>query len=80
MGRMIGSAREGIILQGASPQFQPSEQAGASIVHQFELNGPPGLLLDDDRPRPNFTVTNDIADLDLHQVTATKLAVNGEIK
>ena len=80
MGGVIGAAREGVILQGAAPQFQPSQQAGASVVHQLELNGPPGLLLNNDRPCPNFSVTDDIADLDLHQVTAAKFAVDGEIK
>lgn len=66
MSRMIGAAREGIILQGSAPQLQPPEQTGACIVHQFELDRSPGLLLNDNRPRPNFPVTNDIADLDLH--------------
>jgi hypothetical protein len=37
-------------------------------------------LLDDDRPCPNLSVADDIANLDLHQVTTAKLAVDGEIK
>ena len=43
VGGTIGAAREGIIFQGAAPQIQPTEQARASVVHQLELNGPPGF-------------------------------------
>ena len=80
MSRMIGAAWEGIILQGSAPQLQPPEQTSASIVHQFELDRSPGLLLNDNRPRPNFPVTNDVANLDLHQVAATKLAVDRKVE
>ena len=77
---MIGSAREGIILQGAAAQFQPSEQAGASVIHQLELDRPPSLLLNNDRTRPNFPITYDVANLDLHQITTAQFAVDGEVE
>jgi len=42
----------------------------------FELNRTPGFLLNDNCPHPNFSVTKDVADLDL-QVTAAKFAADG---
>jgi hypothetical protein len=77
---MISAARKGIILQSVTTQFQPLEQAGASVVHQLELNRPPCLLLNNDRSRPNFPITRDVAGIDLHQITTSQFAVDGEVE
>jgi hypothetical protein len=77
---VIGAAGECKILQRSTPQLEPFEQAGASIVHQFELNRPAGLLLNDSGSCSNFSITNDIADPDLHQIAASKFTIDGEVK
>jgi hypothetical protein len=77
---MIGSAREGVIIQGATPKLEPFEQARASIVHQLKLNRSACLLLNDSGSGPNFSIANDVANLDLHQVTATQFAIDCEIE
>ena len=75
-----GAAQERILLQRSAPQFQPPNEADPSIVHQRELNRPPGLLLNDDRPGTNLSVTNNVADLDLHHATAAQLTVDARSK
>jgi hypothetical protein len=65
---VVGAAGEGVVLQGPTPEFEPLEEAGASIVHQPKLNWPSGVLLNHGGSRPDFPITNDIADPDLHQV------------
>ena len=47
-------------------------------LKEFKLNGPAGLLLDDDRAGSNPTAADKVADLD--NVTPTQLAVNREIE
>lgn len=78
--RMVCTARKGIIFQRAAAQFEPFEQAGASIVHQLKLDWPAGLLLYNCGPGPNFSIANDVTDPDLHQVAAAQLAIDGEIE
>jgi hypothetical protein len=39
-----------------------------------------GFLLYDRSPCSNFTITNDIADPDLHQIASAKLAIDGQVK
>jgi hypothetical protein len=69
VGCVIGAARERKIIQGSAPQFEPFQQTRANVIHQFELDWPAGLLLYDRSPRPYFSVTNDVADPDLDQIT-----------
>jgi hypothetical protein len=80
VGSMVGPAREGVIIQRATPKLEPSEEAGASIIHQLKLNRPAGLLLNDGGSGPNFPIANDVANPDLHQVAATQLAIDCEIE
>lgn len=80
VGGVVGAAGERVILKGSTPQLEPFEEAGASIVHQLKLNRPPGLLLNHDGSRPNLPITNDVADSDLHQVAAAQFAIDGEVK
>ncbi|EMD82377.1 hypothetical protein C725_2098 [Pacificimonas flava] len=44
------------------------------------MHGTIGLLLDDDGSIANISACDDIADLDLDQVTAAQLAVDGEVE
>ena len=77
---MIGPAREGVIIQRASPKLEPFKEARASIFHQFKLNRPACLLLNDGGSGPNLPIANDVVNSDLHQVTATQLAIDCEIE
>jgi hypothetical protein len=44
------------------------------------LHRPIGLLLDDDRSVANILPGDNVANLDLHQIAAAELAVDGKIK
>ena len=46
---MIDPARKDEVVERASATFEPSQNTAASGLEEFELNGPAGLLLDDDR-------------------------------
>lgn len=80
VGRMVGAARKGIVLKGATSQFEPFEEAGPSIIHELKLNRPTGLLLDDSGPRPDFSIANNVADPNFHQVATTQFTVDSQIE
>ena len=46
---VINPAREDVVVERASSAFKPSENAAAGRLKKLELNGPTGLLLNDDR-------------------------------
>jgi len=77
---VIGAAWKGKLIQRTAAKFEPLEQAGASIVHQFKLNWSTGLLLNDGRPCPDFAITNNVTDPDFHKVATLQLAIDSEIK
>lgn len=54
VGRMVNSAREGIIVDASASPFQPSKQARPRVSHQLKLNRPARLLLHHHRTRPNL--------------------------
>lgn len=80
VGSVISAARECEILQRATPQFEPFEEARAGVVHQLKLDRPPGLLLNHGGSSSNFPIADDVADPDLHQVAAAQLAIDSEIE
>ena len=80
VGSMIGAAGEAKSSKEPPSQFEPFEEASASFVHQFELNWPSGLLLNNRGSRTNFPITNDVAGPDLHQIAAAQFAIDGEIE
>lgn len=67
---MISAAGECKVLQSSTTELEPFQQAGSGIVHQFKLDWPSGLLLNDGRIRSNFPIANDIADPDFYQIAA----------
>ena len=77
---MIDPAWERIIVNDAAAPLEPGKQAGTRIVHQLELHRSTRLLLNDDRARPNATSADKLADLDLNDVTAAKLAVDHQVE
>src|SRR3954452_15872540 len=78
--RMADAARKRVIFDRAAAPLQPSQQARACIVHQLELDRATGLLLNDKRATPDVSAADQIADLDLHDVTAAQLAVDREVE
>jgi hypothetical protein len=46
---MINPARKDEVVERAASAFEPGEDAVAGRLKELELNGPAGLLLNDDR-------------------------------
>jgi hypothetical protein len=74
--RSINAAREHVFVYRATSSFEPGEEAGAHIAGEFKLHGSSRLLLNDHRSRTQITARDKVADLDLHEVTPAKLAVD----
>lgn len=77
---MIDPARKCIVVDRASASFEPRQKAGSHIVGDLELDGPTGLLLNDDRTSPFLRSCNHIANPDFYQITAAKLIVDRKIE
>jgi hypothetical protein len=77
---MVDPAGECKILDRSAAPLKPCQEASTSIRHDFELNWPIGLLLDNHRPRSQLTAGDKIADPDLHQIAASQLAVDRKIE
>jgi hypothetical protein len=45
----INPARKDELVKRAASAFEPGQNAAAGGLKEFKLNGPAGLLLDDDR-------------------------------
>jgi len=69
---MINPARKDIIFHRTSPAFEPRQQAGPSILQQFELHRPTCFLLHHDCARSDLAPANDIANFHPHKVAAAK--------
>ena len=72
--------RKDIIVHRAAAPIQPSQQSCPSVRQQLELNGTSCFLLHHDRPRSDLSAADNVTDLHLHQVTASKLAIDRKIK
>jgi hypothetical protein len=77
---VIDPAWKDELVQRAASVFEPGQNAAAGGFEEFELNGPAGLLLDDDRAGPNPTAADKVADLDLHDIAPAQFAINSEIE
>lgn len=80
MARAVNATWKSIIVDGAATPLQPRKQAGADVRRELELDGPAGLLLDDNRPGSDLGTGNDIAYPDLNEISATQLAIESEIE
>jgi hypothetical protein len=58
----------------------PGEHRFTGRLRDFELNRPLRFLLHDDRARGESIPVSDIAHTQLHEITATQLAVDGQIE
>ena len=77
---MVDPARKRIVLDRSSTSFKPGQQAGSHVAGNLKLDRPSRLLLDDDRSRLYRRSGDHIANPDLDEVTAAKLAVDREIE
>ncbi len=77
---MVGPARKCIILQRTATALQPSEDTTASRLEQLKLHRLAGLLWDDDRASSNDAARHKVANPNLDDVAAPKLAVDGEVR
>ena len=68
------------IVQRTATTFQPSQDAGSGTVEQLELNRSTGLLLDDHGPRADPSPGYQIANLNLNEIAAPQLTVNGKVE
>jgi hypothetical protein len=59
---MIDPARKDEVVERASSAFEPSENAAAGRFQEFELNGPTGLLLNNNRSSANPAAADKLAD------------------
>lgn len=80
MANMIDAAWKCIIVDCAAATFEPGEQAGPDVSGQLKLHRLSRLLLDDYGSGPDVGARNDVANLDLHQVTAAQLAVDRQVE
>lgn len=62
------------------PAFKPGEKCRAHISRQFELDGSIGLLLNHGGTISDICASDNIADLQLHQVATAQFAIDGEIE
>lgn len=77
---MIEPAWEGEVFQGSAAALEPGQQAAPCRFQQFELHGPAGLLLDDDRAVPDPSTADEVTYPDADQVASSKLAVDSEVE
>src|SRR5690606_12718176 len=74
------TAREGEVINRATASLQPGKQARSCVSSDLELDGSACLLLDHHRSRSDGRPSHECADLDLHQIAASKLAVYRKIE
>lgn len=76
----IDPTGEDVVVHRAAPPLQPSQQAGASVWKQLELNRSACFLLHDNRSRSDLPTADKVADPHLHQVAASEFAVDRQIE
>ena len=77
---MINPTGKDIVVHRATPPLVPSQQAGPSVWKHFELNWAPCFLLHHDCPRSYLPSADKIADLHLHQIATSELAVDRQVE
>lgn len=72
--------KQEILRAAAAADDKPEAQALTSSLTDLERNRRSGLLLDDRRPLVDLSANDNIADAQLNNVTATKLAVDRNVE
>lgn len=76
----IDPAWKGVVVDRPATPLKPGEQTAARIAHQFELDWPSGLLLEDHGAGAYLRANDQSPYLDPDEITSAKLAVDGEIE
>ena len=74
------SAWEHKVVDGSSAPIEPSGETFPRFCHDFELHRSTGLLLDDGRAVAKSTRAHQVAYLDLDEIAASQLAIDGQIE
>jgi len=80
MSAVVDPAGERIVLYRSAATFEPSEEAAASIRHDFELDWSTGLLLNHHCSRSQLTAGDKVTNPDLHKIAASQFAVDRKIE
>src|SRR5271165_6351289 len=80
MGLVVDAAREDVRASIRRSRVQPLLQRGAGLLHDLELNGPAGLVLDNRRPITHAPACGDVVDPKANEIAAAQLAIDGEIE
>lgn len=71
---------EGIVIDCSSSALKPGKQTSSDSGRDIELHGPSSLLLDHRRTSSNVVADDECPDLQLYQIAAAELAVDGKIE
>jgi hypothetical protein len=76
----ISSAGKDVLVKRATAPFKPLEQACASGLQELELHRATSLLLNDDGSLADAGSTDQLINLNLHEVATAKLAVDRQVE
>jgi hypothetical protein len=77
---VVDPARKDEIEDRAATALQPCLQACTRLSHDFELNRPAGLLLNNRRALADLVAADDVTNLELDEIAAPQLAVDRQIE
>ena len=77
---MAASGSETELVNRSASAFKPSQYAASGGFAQLKLNRPTCLLLDDNRAGANLAAADKVTNLDLDDVTSSKLTVDCEVE
>jgi hypothetical protein len=80
MSQPVHAAGKDKFFERATAPFKPLQQACASGLQELKLHWATSLLLDDNGTLTNASSTDQLIDLNLHEVAAAKLAVDSEVE
>jgi hypothetical protein len=80
VGTVVHPAWESEVVECAAATLKPSQDARAGRFKKLELDGATCLSLDDGGPGADPPATDEVANSDLHDVTAAQLAVDREVE
>jgi hypothetical protein len=76
----IGSARKGVVVDGASTTLQPCQDTCPCRFEELELNGPACLLLNRGGSCADTASADEVTYVKLDQIATAQLTVDGEIE
>ena len=74
------AAREQVAALSAADLGKPIPDRGSGLLGNFKLHRPTGLFLNDDGAISDSAASADIVDLQLHEITTSKFAVDRQVE